>query len=317
MPTPAIEEVRVPIALTCSGCQASFKLKDDLAGHKVRCPHCEAILVVPLVEDCCESESRDPDLHWAFDRDRFLLRQKMMTIGEKYVVWDEAQRPILYIERPMHALRQIGALLGAAGTFVVIFFLLLVLGMSLQGRLDSSLLGGIIIVGGILGIVLTLVTAIVLSPKRHITFYADEQKSEPLLQILQDSKFQPITATYTLLTPEGTFLAKLKKNYLHNVIRKKWEVSDADGRLVVLAREDSLILSLLRRFLGPLFGFLRTNFILAVPDERGIERVRGEFNRNFTVFDRYVLNLEHDVPRQIDRRLAIALGVLLDTGERR
>jgi hypothetical protein len=54
-----------------------------------------------------------------------------------------------------------------------------------------------------------------------------------------------------------------------------------------------------------------------VPQSDKTEKTRGEFNRNFTLFDRYVLDLSRDRPRLIDRRLAIALGVLLDTGENR
>ena len=64
-------------------------------------------------------------------------------------------------------------------------------------------------------------------------------------------------------------------------------------------------------------GLLRTNFILVVPEVEGVESTRGEFNRKFTVFDRYVLDMSRDRPRMIDRRLAVALGVLLDTGENR
>ena len=86
---------------------------------------------------------------------------------------------------------------------------------------------------------------------------------------------------------------------------------------MLIAREDSLLLSLLRRFLGPMLGILRANFILVVPQSDNTEKTRGEFNRNFTLFDRYVLDLSRDRPRMVDRRLAIALGVLLDTGENR
>ena len=74
---------------------------------------------------------------------------------------------------------------------------------------------------------LAFVMAIQLSPKRHISFYADETKAELLLQVLQDKKFQPIVATYTVLTPEGDFLGRMKKNYLYNILRKKWDVFDA------------------------------------------------------------------------------------------
>jgi hypothetical protein len=158
---------------------------------------------------------------------------------------------------------------------------------------------------------------IALSPKRHISFFTDESKDELLLYVLQDKKFQPIVATYTVLSPEGDLLARMRKNYLFNFFRRKWTVSNPHGQVVLIGREDSLVLSLLRRILGPMLGFLRANFILVVPRPDGEEITRGEFNRNFTIFDRYVLDLTRDNPRMIDRRLAIALGVLLDTGEHR
>ena len=133
----------------------------------------------------------------------------------------------------------------------------------------------------------------------------------------KDKKFHVIVATYTVLTPAGELLGRMRKNYLYNVFRKKWDVFGAHGEKIAVAREDSLILSLLRRFLGPFFGILRTNFVILTPGEDGQERVRGEFNRKFTLFDRYVLDVSRDRPRTIDRRLAVALGVLLDTGEHR
>jgi hypothetical protein len=59
---------------------------------------------------------------------------------------------------------------------------------------------------------------------------------------------------------------------------------------------------------------MRTNFIiLAGPTDRVI----GEFNRKFTLFDRYVLDMSADREHLIDRRVALALGIMLDSGERR
>jgi len=43
----------------------------------------------------------------------------------------------------------------------------------------------------------------------------------------------------------------------------------------------------------------------------------GEFNRKLTILDRYVLDMRADTTRSLDRRIALALGVMLDTGERR
>jgi hypothetical protein len=160
------------------------------------------------------------------------------------------------------------------------------------------------------------VVGIALSVKRHVTFYRDESKRERLLDILQDKKFQPITKTYTVRDARGRPIARFGKNILFNLFRKRWYVwaPGSGRRLLFLANEDSIILSLLRRFLGPLFGLLRTNFIFL---PAGTDDVIGEFKRKFTILDRYVLDMSADPQRLMDRRIALALGVMLDTGERR
>jgi hypothetical protein len=75
-----------------------------------------------------------------------------------------------------------------------------------------------------------------------------------------------------------------------------------------------MILSLLRRFLGHFFGILRTNYIIVDPVSK---HVIGEFNRKFSLFDKYVLDMSADRSLELDRRMAVALAVMLDTGERR
>ncbi len=259
------------------------------------------------------------DLHPAFNRERFLFRQKLMTISEKYVVWDDEERPILFIERPAHFWRHLMALLATVVVFLVTFVMALIIGFGLTEQVQPKWVGGVaLVVLIVLSFFLTGMVMIAIVPKRHISFYADESKGELLLQVKQDRKFHFLVATYTVVNPGGECLGHMRKNYLYNFLRKRWDVLAPESkRLLLVAREDSLLLSLMRRFLGPMFGFLRTNFILVMPGADGIEATRGEFNRKFTIFDRYVLDLTRDRPRMIDRRLAVALGVLLDTGEHR
>jgi hypothetical protein len=146
-----------------------------------------------------------------------------------------------------------------------------------------------------------------------VKFYRDESQQELLLEIKQDQKVALLNATYTVNDAAGQNLGRLHKNYLYNLFRKRWRCLGTDGGLVCMAKEDSIVLSLLRRLLGPLFGLLRTNFIIVDAEER----LLGEFNRKMTLLDRYVLDLTQDAGRSLDRRLAMALGVMLDTGERR
>jgi hypothetical protein len=159
-----------------------------------------------------------------------------------------------------------------------------------------------------------VVFAMAFSKKRHVTFYRDESKTQKLFEVLQDKKIQFPMRTYSVRDANGSRLGSFKKNYLYNFFRKRWEMRSANGAVLCVAKEDSIILSLLRRVLGPLFGLLRTNYLIT----RGLgSTVLGEFKRKLTILDRYVLDLSPDRRRELDRRMAVALGVMLDTGERR
>lgn len=294
----------MPVHLTCE-CGTSYDLKDEFAGKLVKCPQCGRPARAPSV--AVATAEGDP----AFDRDTFLLRQQLLKISEKYDVCDEQGNKIVFVERPAHLLRNLGAVLVAVA--------ILIAGISGLAALPSSTTGNavlawLVVIGMLIVLAGAIAAGVAISAKRHVTFYRDESKRERLLEILQDKKFQPITMTYTVRDARARPIAKFGKNWLFNAIRKRWYVWAPDGRLLFLAKEDSVILSLLRRFLGPLFGILRTNFIFL---PAGTEDVIGEFKRKLTILDRYVLDMTSDPQHLMDRRIALALGVMLDTGERR
>jgi hypothetical protein len=217
--------------------------------------------------------------------------------------------PILYVERPTYLLRAVFAyVLGTiAATLTLVWITTLV-------RSVGHDLGTLIVLAGLaLAPAAFLVVSMSARPRRHVTIYRDESRSEILLRVLQDQRFAVLTRTYTIVTVGGEILARLRKRYVHNVIRKRWYVEGPTGRVVALALEESIVLSLLRRVLGSFFGLLRTNFLVIHPDGT----VLGEFNRKFTILDRYVLDLAADAQRHLDRRVALSLGIMLDTGEGR
>jgi hypothetical protein len=146
--------------------------------------------------------------------------------------------------------------------------------------------------------------------------YTDDSKEHLLLEVLQDRKFNIIRATFTVQDPQHGRLGHLEKYFLWNLIRRRWYVYGPDGQLHMLAKEDSLIMSLMRRILPPIIAVFiaRTNFVMHMHND---PKTLGEFNRRFTLFDKYVLDMSNDREHALDRRMAIALGVLLDTGERR
>jgi uncharacterized protein YxjI len=294
------------VTVVCT-CSKSFELKDEFAGTLVKCPNCGATSRAGTATATATMPAPDP----IFGRDVFLLRQKV-AIDEVYTVTDEQGEPLLAIERPAHFLRNMAALGAAVGAFFVTTNLFL----GIATVLGDSLAGGLVAMLGVLAApVVAVVVGLALSKKRHVSFFAGADKTGPrIVEILQDHKVRFPTQTYTVRDDQGRRLGILSKNYLYNVFRKQWMIRDWRGKPVCVVKEDSIILSLLRRFLGPAFGLLRTNFVFL---QFGNERELGEFKRKLTILDRYVLDLGADQTRALDRKLAVATAVMLDSAERR
>ncbi len=298
----------MPVRVVCQ-CGTSYELIDDFAGRLVKCPQCGRENRAPALASAASPPPSTGDP--AFARDVFLLRQQVLKISEKYDVCDEQGNKVVFVERPAHLLQGLGAILAGIVAAILVGGGFAALADFAKGTAFETVFVILAFVGGFAALV---VVGVGLSAKRHVTLYRDQSKRERLLEILQDKKWQPITATYTVRDPAGHTIALFWKNYLYSLLRKRWYVKAPDGTVLYLAKEDSVILSLLRRVIGPLFGVLRTNFIIVRPES---EEVVGEFNRKFTILDRYALDLKADARRTFDRRVALALGVMLDTGERR
>jgi hypothetical protein len=292
------------IVVACP-CGEVYEVRQEFAGRLLECPTCLRHLRAGPPPRTARAAA--PDVDRAFDRDVFLLRERIFTITSKYEVWAEDGTPILYVERPTYPIRTLVAFLLAIVTT------LLVTGWAGAPLAREGSEGFLLLVFPLAAFVFLMVS-MSLRPLRHVTIYRDESRREPLLRVLQDQRVAFLTRTYTMVTAAGDPLAKLRKTYLHNVIRKRWYVQGPAGAPMAMAIEDSMVLSLLRRVLGPFFGFLRTNFVFVRGQH---DEVFGEFNRKFTLLDRYVLDLSADAERTFDRRIALALGVMLDTGERR
>lgn len=271
------------VPVNCPTCDTFYNLKSQYAGRLLECPACHGVFHAP--------ERQIPAV---FDRDIFQLREKHFAINTKYHVRDEDGNPLLYVERP--------ALVAQRIVFVVMF---LILGVVLTAAMPVFN-----------WFLLTIVAAYFVGPLRHIYFYPDESKTAAILTVTQDYVVQFPTTRYTLRDLHDNILATYKKNRFTDFLRKRWWVYGPDGALLLVAQEDSIILSLLRRLTGYIvdFAFFRTNFVFYAPDR---ETILGEFNRRMTIFDRYTLEMSDDAGGAVDRRVALALGVLLDTGEGR
>jgi hypothetical protein len=160
--------------------------------------------------------------------------------------------------------------------------------------------------------------------KGPITFFDDESGKTPVLIAQQDNDFEFLRREYTLVEAGSEkVLGRLRRDNIKALFRRRWMIEDAEGNTIATACEDSAALAVLRRvidwipyvgLLGP--ALMKTDFHIFRIDAHG-ERKVGSFDRKIGLADKYVLNLREDPERSFDRRIAVALGVLLDTAEAR
>jgi uncharacterized protein YxjI len=193
-----------------------------------------------------------------FEREKFFLNQKVLSLGNKYTMFDEAGGVLFTIDRP------------------------------------------------------------VLKLKAHIGVFEDESKTRKLLSIDQE-RFLAINMKFSVKDEAGNVIGVMERAGWMSMLRRTWEIRDANGTPLALAQEDSWGKAIARRVLAStdraiIAAMIRTNFIIT---RFGSTEVIGEFIRRMTITDKYIMDMTKDPQRTFDRRLAVALAIVLDNAEAR
>jgi len=240
-----------------------------------------------------------------FAFDMLLINQRAFSLADRYDVLDGDGWPRFEVHRLLRA--------GGMAAAGIVRFLLVIFGFYYGFRLvlHQHLLAAVIVFWA-MGPVGNLVF-LFLAPFRHIYLYvAGWGEEQPILSISQDNKIS-LWRRFTLFDDMGTPVAQFEKAIWTNLYRRSWRVLTPDGQLICRLREDSWVRSLARRVLGTFFGLLKTDFYFYDPEGYRV----GTYRRRWTILDRYVLDVTEDPWRRLDRRVVLAAGILLDTGERR
>lgn len=145
--------------------------------------------------------------------------------------------------------------------------------------------------------------------KEDIRVYSDELKTRELLYI-QARQILDFSAAYDVIDSQsGMKVGVLRRKGLRSIVQDEWHVLDASDQQIGVLREDSMAQALLRRLL--LGSLLPQNYDLLFGDTRV-----ADLRQRFNLF-RYELDIDcsMDTSRHLDRRLAIAAGILLATVE--
>lgn len=142
-----------------------------------------------------------------------------------------------------------------------------------------------------------------LAIREDLRFFADESESEELFRV-KARQMVDVGGRYDVTTPTGERIGVLQRRFAQTLFRTTWTILGADEATVAEVTESSTARAVLRRVVDvPLLY----HFSIAVEGTQV-----GEVRRVLTLRDRYVMKLSGDSDRRIDRRLAVALLVVLD-----
>jgi uncharacterized protein YxjI len=155
-----------------------------------------------------------------------------------------------------------------------------------------------------------------LAIKEDIRFYADEQETEELFQIKAHNILDLGGSRYDVYAGNKQ-IGALEHQFRASLVRSTWRVRDASNQEIAVARERSLPMAIARRlidFVPDVGGLIPIPYNFDLLIDGG---TIGRLNRKFKLRDSYVLDVSGDHERSLDRRLAIALAIGLDTLQNR
>ncbi len=142
----------------------------------------------------------------------------------------------------------------------------------------------------------------------HIHVYTDKKRQNEIL-FLKDCTWFSFNARFEVFDPIVNFkVGEVKRKALASLVRPRWIIRDANGHKMGEAYQDSLVKAFFNLFLR----FMKLDFHIKIAGEKV-----GKFVRKWSIRDKYLLDLSNDPKKLFDRRLALALGIILDTEENR
>lgn len=151
--------------------------------------------------------------------------------------------------------------------------------------------------------------------KEDIRFYADESKSTELMRIKARQRFDP-RARYDVTDADGTKIGEIQKVFGKSLLRSTYQLFDARGNEVAIAREKSIAVALIRRVVGAIPYVEMVADWLPIPYHfefrRDGELLGTHSRRAWKIRDVYRIDLGNDPDRTLDRRLVLAIAVGMD-----
>lgn len=149
--------------------------------------------------------------------------------------------------------------------------------------------------------------------REEIEIFGDEDRKNLVLRIKSKKVFE-FRGRSEVQLPDGTVIGQLQKVFGRSMFRSTWEVLDASGAVVATAQESSMPIAILRRVWG--FIPFANEIPCPIPFDFTIEaggREIGSYKRLWSLRDKYLMAFEPGTGDLLDRRVAVAFAIALDS----
>jgi hypothetical protein len=155
-----------------------------------------------------------------------------------------------------------------------------------------------------------------LALKEQIQFFADDTKQQLIFTVKARSTLD-IAGRYDVQDVDGKLLGVLGKAFKASLWRSTWQIFKPNDELqpFAIAAERSAFLAIFRRtweflpYIGDFPFFIKYHFDFKRPD--GLD-VIGTYDKTTLLHDHYLLRAEQELADNIDERVLMAIGVLMD-----
>jgi len=243
-----------------------------------------------------------------FSLDLYLVRQEMLPAVTSHSVLDSTGEVIFFIEHAPRSMRNVFAIACGFGSALAIIIPAFVAASNIKNDPLSVAVG---LGGFFVGLIALFAVTIAMLPPIRVSINGEDATSLDLV-INQVGRFRD-RSTFSICDASGTTIGWLRRRSPLHPGAPTWTAYSATWDALAIARDQSFWKPRLKRiYRSGIRSALQTNF--DITDSRNGERL-GAFDRLRPMHDRFVLDLKNDQTHRFDRRLGLALGVMIDASE--
>jgi hypothetical protein len=179
-----------------------------------------------------------------FQHDQFVINTKL-AVADKRIISDSQGKPLLLVTSRSRLGRLVLGLLAAVAVFMVLDFVVVLL-LIPAGELDFTSMVVLLVTLMLLCVVVAIMVFFAILGRPHYRFLLADGTGPPFVR-MQPHATLGFSTRYTVTDGQGVCLGRLRTNHITNGWRTRWYAEDASGTSPLVVEEQSAVPGFVRR----------------------------------------------------------------------